>query len=417
MGSSNWSKSVEAEGQIASPHTLEELADIVANAGQVRPVGAGHSFMPLCETGGCILDLSQLDGKLRIEEGRARAWVPAGWSIARLTEALWRENLSLANQGDINAQSLAGATATGTHGTGMGLGSLSTFVRGAKLVLADGSQVYCSESNNPELFEAARLSLGLLGVVTDLLIDVVPAYGLVETLVVEPADKLLRDFDAMVDGRRHGEFFIFPHADTGFFKSLKQIAPPSDDGASSDFGEAAFAAAVKLGAKWHALVPVSQKLMMRLSKPSSRTGPAFRIFPSERSIRFEEMEYHFPLGAGMKALEEVRRRIINGRWPVTFPFEYRRVQGDDIWLSPFHAPINESVAFHQYAGMPWRDLFKEVEAIFRDHGGRPHWAKRHTLTRSDVDALYPRADDFRARRRSVDPTGKFLNAHLAELFE
>jgi len=102
--------------------------------------------------------------------------------------------------------------------------------------------------------------------------------------------------------------------------------------------------------------------------------------------------------------------------PVAFPFEFRIVAPDDIWMSPMNAGPVAAISMHQYARMPWRDLFGGGEAIFRAHGGRPHWAKRHSLSRTDVDALYPMAERYRAVRRAADPGGKFLNTHLAELF-
>lgn len=157
--------------------------------------------------------------------------------------------------------------------------------------------------------------------------------------------------------------------------------------------------------------------MMRHSQPSRRSGPAFRIFPSERTVRFEEMECHFPQGAGLAALDEARRYIRRQRLPVTVPFEVRTVAGDDIWLSPFKATVNESIAFHPYAAMEWRGLFDRIEPIFRAHGGPPHWGKRHSLTRRDVDSLYPEVEQFRDLRRTLDPQGKFLNPHLRTLFE
>jgi FAD/FMN-containing dehydrogenase len=92
------------------------------------------------------------------------------------------------------------------------------------------------------------------------------------------------------------------------------------------------------------------------------------------------------------------------------------VAPDDIWMSPMNAGPVAAISMHQYAKMPWRALFADAEAIFRAHGGRPHWAKRHTLTRADVDALYPMAERYREVRRAADPTGKFLNPHLTELF-
>src|SRR5690349_9438084 len=170
---SNWSGSVRAQPQhVASPRTEAELASLVSRASKVRVVGAGHSFMPLCETEGTLLSLAELEGEVRFSADRTRVWAPAGWSLARLTAALWEEGVSLINQGDVNPQALAGAIATGTHGTGINLGSLSTAARGFRLMFADGSLVTCSANERADLFEAQRLSLGLLGVATQIEIDV-----------------------------------------------------------------------------------------------------------------------------------------------------------------------------------------------------------------------------------------------------
>ena len=173
---------------------------------------------------------------------------------------------------------------------------------------------------------------------------------------------------------------------------------------------------LNVGAVVPALVPLLQRLMMRTSLNGRRRGPAHTIFPSDRTLRFEEMEYEMPRTAGLDTLDEIVGWIRARRLPVSFPFEYRVVAADDIWMSPMHAGPVASISMHQYAKMPWQALFADAEAIFRSHGGRPHWAKRHTLAREDVDALYPMAERYRTVRREVDPTGKFLNPHLAALF-
>jgi hypothetical protein len=153
-----------------------------------------------------------------------------------------------------------------------------------------------------------------------------------------------------------------------------------------------------------------------MGKSSRRVGPAHEIFPSERNIRFEEMEYELPRAAGLPTLKAAIAHIRKRRLPITFPFEFRLAAGDDIWMSPFNAGPGASISFHQYAKMPWRPAFKEMEAVLRDGAGRPHWAKRHTLTTADVHRLYPRAADFVAACKTWDPTGKFANTHLTELF-
>lgn len=414
----NWSGSVSARPRaIARPRDEAELRAAILGATHVRVRGAGHSFMPLCATGGTLIDMSDYIAPIEIAADRATAWVPAGWSLARLTETLWREGLSLINQGDVNPQSLAGATATGTHGTGGELGSLSTQVIAFELMLADGTLVQCDARQNPDLFEAQRLSLGLFGVVTRIRIGLLPAYYLEERIESRPLGEMAERWEELGAATRHFEFFVFPYADRVIFKTLH---PAEGGGAlrrSSDIDERPFRYACEIGRAAPFMIPPIQRLMMRLSaRPSRRIGPAWQIFPGERTIRFEEMEYELPRADGLPTLMEAIGYIRRKRLPVAFPFEFRLVAGDDIWMSPFNRGPGSSISFHQYARMPWRALFGEIEPVLRGANGRPHWAKRHTLTCADVHALYPRAGDFLKVRAGVDPGAKFVNDDLARLF-
>ena len=221
----NWSGSVSAQPHaIARPRNESELRAAILSTPRVRVRGAGHSFMPLCETDGTLIDMSDYAAPIEIAADRASAWVPAGWSLARLTEALWKEGVSLINQGDVNPQSLAGATATGTHGTGKDLGSLSTQVTAFELMLADGALVVCDAGHHPDLFQAQRLSLGLFGVATRIRINVLPAYYLEERVEARPLGEMAERWQELAAATRHFEFFVFPYADTVIFKSLHPIA-------------------------------------------------------------------------------------------------------------------------------------------------------------------------------------------------
>ena len=398
------------------PRDEDELATAVAAARQVRATGAGHSFMPLCDSTDLIVSLEDMAGELSVASDRTTVRCPAGWSLKRLTGALWREGLALANQGDVNPQSVAGSMATGTHGTGRDLGSLSTFARGFQLVGADGRAGWCDVATRPDLFQAQRLSLGLFGIATEIEVAVVPAFHLAERITKLSWAETRERFDTLVGEHRHVEFWFFPHADDVILKTLDATDPCDPPRSTTDMSETAFGRALNLGTFAPMLVPVLQRLMMRTPMNGRRRGPAHAIFPSDRTLRFEEMEHELPRAVGLAALDETVRWIRKRRLPVSFPFEYRVVAADDIWMSPMNAGPVASISMHQYARMPWRSLFAEAETILRAHGGRPHWAKRHTLSRADVDALYPRAEDFRRVRRSVDPAGKFLNPHLGELF-
>ena len=416
MGWSNWSGSVAAPVAMTRPQSENELAALVRNAAKVRATGAGHSFMPLCESDELIVNLADLPGQLSVAADRQTARIPAGWSIKRLTAALWAEGLALANQGDVNPQSLAGAMATGTHGTGVDLGSLATLARGFRLIGADGEARWCDADTDPEFYQAQRLSLGMFGIATEIDIAVVPAFHLAERIEKRRWDEVRESYDDLAAQHRHIEFWFFPHADHVILKTLDLCDPCDPPPSTTDMEETAFRRVLGVAAKLPFLTPMLQRGMMKTGFDGRRRGPAHAIFPSDRTIRFEEMEYEMPRAAGLDTLAEVVGWIRKKRLPVTFPFEYRTVAADDIWISPMNAGPVAAISMHQYAKMPWAGLFADAEAIFRAHGGRPHWAKRHTLTRADVDALYPMAERYRCVRRAADPSGKFLNPHLEALF-
>jgi FAD-linked oxidoreductase len=373
--------------------------------------------MPLCETNGTLIRLDGLDSPVEVAADRRSAWAPGGWSLRRVAAALWEVGASLPNQGDVDPQSLAGAIATGTHGTGAELGSLSSFARAFRLMRPDGSIVTCSRDEERDLFEAQRLSLGLLGIATRVRIDVLPAYRLEQRIERVRLDEVCERFADIAQRHRHAEFFVFPYADDVILKTLhptddeSAFRPPRDDGEAEFRRLCDLCTALPFATGW------IQRRLMRGLRGSRRVGPAHQIFPSERTVRFEEMEYELPREAGLAVLREAIRWIRRRKRAVLFPFEFRWTAGDDIWLSPFHAGPCASISLHQYVRRRWQELFRDMEPIFRGGGGRPHWAKRHSLAARDVFALYPRARDFCAVRRRVDPDRKFANDHLIGLFE
>jgi len=412
----NWSGSVVAAPErLERPQSEAELVAIVAGARRVRVAGTGHSFMPLCETDGVLVSLADLHGGLEVSPDRATVWVPAGMPVGELTAALWSEGLSLANQGDIDKQAIAGALSTATHGTGRTLGALSTFARAFRLVTADGTIVECDETREPELFQAQRVGLGALGVMSRVELSVTPAYRLRETLRRAPLDEILADWDALADTHRHVEFFVFPYADEALLKILEPVEE-GDDRPGVDIESGALQLMCDLARLFPGLAPALQRLVTRGMSPSTRAAPAYRIFPSERPTKFEEMEYELSAAAGEAALRAAIAEVRARKLPIIFPFEYRTVAADDIWLSPMNGRDCVSISFHQYAKMNWREAFAALEPVFAAHGGRPHWAKRHALGPDDVLRLYPDAARWGEVRKRWDPDAKFLNAHLRALF-
>lgn len=413
----NWSGSVQSQpSEYLRPTDEAQLATVVARAKKLRIVGAGHSFTPLCETAGSLIDLSGMPETVEVDADGRTAWIAAGLSIAKLTRALWQRGYAIANQGDVNPQSIAGALATGTHGTGAELGSLSTLARGFKLMLADGSIVECTESERPELFQAARLSLGLVGIVLSVRLAILPAYRLEERTFRVKLDALPERYAELAQSHRHVEFFAFPYADHAIVKTLHPTADLRPARKPAAWEESVFKLTCDLSARWPRATRTAQRTLMSLVTPGHRFGPAHEIFPTERNVRFEEMEYELPRETGFPTLKAaialIRARSLN----VTFPFEYRWVAGDDIWLSPFNRGPCASISLHQYAKLPYDQPFRALEPLFAAHGGRPHWAKRHTMSARDVLKSYPMAERFQRVRAQVDPTNKLANDYLLSLF-
>lgn len=415
----NWSGNIRVEAsRIERPKDAAQLATLIESAKKVRVAGSGHSYMPLCETNDLLISMSDYEGALKVASDRKSVWAPAGWRLDKLTAALWAEGLSLINQGDIDQQALAGALATGTHGTGETLGSLSTHILGVRLMLADGTIVECGPEHRADLFQAQRLSLGLFGVVTEVRLRVMPAYYLEERIERRRLAEVIESLGELGAASRHMEFFIFPYSNFVVFKTLHPTEPVAEFIESTDMDGDVYQLAFDLGTAVPPMTAPLQRMMMRLFKDATcRTGPAYRIFPSIRTTRCEEMEYEIPRAQGVETLREVLAHIRECGMPIQLPLEVRLVAGDDLWMSPFNQGPTMSISFHQYVKMEWREPFEEVERIFRAHGGRPHWGKRHSLTHADIHELYPRMADYLAVRRAVDPGQKFANAHLSALFD
>ncbi|MCF4164275.1 FAD-binding protein [Zavarzinia compransoris] len=387
----------------------------------LRPIGAGHSFTPLCVTDGAQIDLSGHAGIVAVDGGRAT--VRAGTTIRALGPLLRAKGLNLANQGDIDAQAIAGAVGTGTHGTGIRFGCLSSLVSGFRLVTATGEVVDADAAGDPDLFQAGRVSLGVLGVFSTLTLDCPPAYSLREESRVRPLDAVATEFPEIAAAHDHAEFFWFPMADQVVVKTLDHTGDAPSGGRRR---RAVKAMVLENGAIW--TMGRLSRLMPGLTAPLCRLSAALggggvhvdhaeRVFPSPRWVRFNEMEYAVPAEQGMDCIAEIRKWFRRTGTRIYFPIEFRRVAADDIWLSPFHGRDSATIAVHRFAGEDFTAYFEAMAAIFANHRGRPHWGKLHFLKRADLTRLYPEWERFAALRCRLDPKGLFLNDHLRAIFE
>lgn len=427
---SNWSGWVKAWPEvIAEPASEEELANLVRGAAApVRVAGSGHSFTPLVESQGTIVSLHKMAGVLDHDAEAHTARIKAGTTIRDLGPLLFDRGLGLANQGDIDRQSLAGAVGTGTHGTGVDLGSLSAAVDGFRLVTASGEVLTASRDENPDLFNAGRVSMGSLGIMSEITMKARPAYALEETGGRMSVEDVLAKVETLRDTHRHFEFFWFPFAKEAIVKFLSETdLEPKPRRRRNDGAETRDDRIFRLACEVSRYAPflrgpIQKFLTSSGSRYSLAADAPGRVrwshdaFPSDRNNRFNEMEYAVPAAQGPDCIREVAAHMRTCGVNFLFPLEFRYVAADDVWLSPFYQRDSVTISVHQYHRQPYAKLFAGVEDIFRRYQGRPHWGKLHTAQASELSALYPRWADFNKLRRDLDPTGKFLNPYLKELF-
>jgi FAD-linked oxidoreductase len=420
----NWSGLVECRpARLEEPADLEGIARVLresAGAGRrVRVAGGGHSFTELAATDGTLVRLRRFQG---IEDPAApgAAWVRGGTRLRELNAGLSARGLALENLGDIDRQTIAGAVGTGTHGTGAGLGSLSTQVTALTLVTAAGEVIECSEMDQPEVFRAAQVSLGALGVLARLRLRVVPAFRLEGVRRRVPLDACLESLGRERGAHRHFELYWFPYADSVQTKAFDPTAEPAR-GRLARWADEWLAENIAFGAlccacrAWPALSPRASRLAARLQGEARDVLDSPRAFCTRRLVRFQEMEYGVPQDAAADVIREVREWVARRRPAVCFPLECRFVKADAIPLSPAFGRDSAFVAVHAYRGMEFRDYFDGVEAIFRNHQGRPHWGKLHTAQAPELRRLYPLWDDFQAVRARLDPGRLFGSPYLERL--
>jgi FAD-linked oxidoreductase len=423
----NWSGSVHARPQrIATPENIEELKHLVEKArldGQhIRVIGSGHSFTPLVQTDDVMISLDHLQGIEAVDRERGTATILGGTKLKYLGEALLAQGVAQENLGDIDVQSIAGAISTGTHGTGIRFGNLATQVEELTLLTASGELLTCSAEQHPDIFKAAQISLGMLGIIVKVKLRIVPAKRLQFKSRRESLQSCLDHLDDYKQSNSHFEFYWMPYTTWTQTKFLNEIETSVT---GSNLWSTFSKVVIENGLFWllsevSRLFPSSAKSIAKISAQAigstSEVNASHRLYATPRAVRFQEMEYNIPAEHFPAVLNEIRACIDKHQFAVHFPIECRFVQGDDIWLSPAYQRPSAYIAVHMYKGMAYQEYFRQIEEIFKRFQGRPHWGKMHTQTADSLEALYPHWHDFKHIRASLDPQGLFLNDYLCQLF-
>ncbi|WP_172386520.1 D-arabinono-1,4-lactone oxidase [Streptomyces sp. MNP-20] len=420
----NWAGTVSAHpAREATPASVDELVAAVRGAAAegltVKPVGTGHSFTAAAATDGLLIRPDLLTGIRAIDHAAGTVTVEAGTPLKRLNAALAREGLSLTNMGDIMEQTVSGAVSTGTHGTGRDSASIAAQITALELVTADGQVLTCSRDEHPDVFAAARVGLGALGVISAITFSVEPLFFLQAREEPMSFDQVTRSFDELATENEHFEFYWFPHTDNCTTKrNNRSLGPAAPPGAISAFVEdellsnGLFQVVNSLGRAVPATIPAIARISSKALSARTYTDIPYKVFTSPRRVRFVEMEYAVPREALVDTLRELKTMIERSPLRVSFPVEVRTAPADDITLSTASGRDSAYIAVHLYKGTPFRTYFSAAEQIFVAHEGRPHWGKLHTRDAAYFAKAYPRFGEFTALRDRLDPDRLFANAYL-----
>ncbi|MBC2680894.1 FAD-binding protein [Corynebacterium sp. 4HC-13] len=431
---SNWSGAVTSHpSRFVQPTTEAEVIQLVKetadSAGRLKAVGAAHSFTPVAQTDGTLVNLDKMSGLVAFDKEKMTVTLRAGTRLRDCPAILRPLGVAFANQGDVDPQSIIGAISTGTHGTGVGFTGFAGMVRSFRIVTPDGEVHACHpDAPNPldrELFDLCRISLGAYGIITEVEMDVVPTFVLEAKEAAEPLTPVIEHFPERAHAVDHLEYFWFPRTDVAHVKT--NTRRPGDTPtrpiprwkvAIDDdlLGGIAFGFMNKLSGVLPRLTGPMLQLSAQGLAQREYSDLAHDVFVTPRRVKFNEMEYSVPLADATEVLKDVHRTINRMDEQVLFPIEVRATGADDVPLSTAKGRESCYIALHRYHKQDQWAYFRRIEPIFKAAGGRPHWGKMHSLNHEDL--LERHEDLARAAelRGKIDPLGVFRNAMVDRIF-
>lgn len=438
------------------PSSAQEVADIVRSVDPtrgeyVRVWGAGHSPSDIaCSDSHLIVMHRNMNRVLRVvrEEqevsGHAVVEVEGGMTLQQLNEELPKHGLALSNLGSVSEQTVAGAIATGTHGTGWSFGILATTVLELELVLADGRIVRCSRQTDEELFLAALCGLGSMGIITKVTMQCVADYSLRSHQFAMPFDDVLTNLDALNplpsadDSTQTGQgdrfrFWWFPHTDNCLIWRANNV--PSDTRPTSSEQSAMRKWLHHIRDYWigyhllEFLLFLSRCLPVLVlwinyiffflvyRRPRVNVDKSYKIMNFDCLFKQYVNEWSIPIEHTREALLELKQFIEREKdLRVHFPIEVRFVKRDDIWLSPCFGRDSCFIGIIMYRPygytIPYEKYFDGFSEIMKRFGGRPHWAKEFSLSSLELEKMYPKWNAFCELQKKLDPHGVFANPWL-----
>jgi FAD-linked oxidoreductase len=425
---SNWLGNIPFQHKhFVRPENEEQLAELVSKANRqgekIRVVGAGHSWSPACASKDYLVNLDKLSGIRSLDPTQVTATVGAGSRLKDLNHAFWEKGYAFKNLGSIAEQSIAGAISTGTHGSGIKFGALSAGVVGLKLLDGQGNIHSLSKENNPDTFGAFPVSLGTLGILTEVQLEVCPTYYLQEVRKPMDFDEALEALPELIQSCDHFKMWWFPYNKKIQTYSIhRSFEKPTVKKAfnllreDSAFAQGVFAKLLQLG-NYRPLVPAINRFITAIQfKNETNVGRNFDVFNMVMPPKHHESEYAIPVEHTVEALKALRDLIHLKKHPVNFITELRFVKGDDHWLSPAYGRDVCFLGGYMAGENGWSDFLKDYENLLLPYSGRPHWGKEFTLGLQKFPLSYPRWEEFKVLRKQFDPNDVFSNDWTDALF-
>jgi len=415
------------------PETEEEVVAIVRKVGEeggkIKVVGGSHSWsdIALCTPADKtwhLLSLDRLDKLVEVDKENLTVTLQSGIRLYQVHEALDKHGLALINLGSISEQSVAGAFSTGTHGTGIAYGCLATFIKEIKMVNGRGELLHLTPDRQPELFKAAQVSLGALGVIVEYKISVTRSFKLQERVMPVVISEFFENLPATLSENDHVKVWPLPHTPKGRLWLQKRITDTKSVGDTNAVVAKLkrdwivmylFEPIVNVVAHFPALVPTFSRMLGPLFwKENTFVARSDKLFNCGYIPPHAEIEFSVPLersGYYTTSLLD----LLDKKYPTTIAAEVRFVAKDDIWMSPAYGRDSSfiTVCIHKYSHARFQAISADVHTLFSDPECRPHWGKFHQLKDTELRQRYEHFSDFLSVREKMDPNRIFINDSLS----
>ncbi len=420
----NWAANIEATiPYYYQPDTEEQLIAIIKQHTKVRMVGTGHSWSALCPSQEALINLDAYNKVLALDKNAKTITVQAGIKLWQLNEYLDSQGMAMTNLGSIAKQSIAGAISTGTHGSGINYQVLASLALSFTLIKADGSKITLDKVKDTETFQLALISLGSLGLISEMTLSISDAFRLHDHTSVVDYDDMLRDLDSYIRHTDHFKIWWFPHVDKAVLYQYNRTQEAANDSRLRQWlmdevlSVVVYRTLVFIGNIFPSLRPVFNKLLVRsFEKPLDRIEKSYKVFNVPAPPVHRETEWAFDIKDATAVLAAYKNMIDRSSHKINFIQEIRFVKGDSFALSPAYQRDSVWVGCYLIGDRGWPELLSDFEKLARSFKGRPHWGKEFTIDTAYLSAQYPQFGAFIALRREFDPSGKFDNKMISELF-